>query len=128
MDRATALNKLRKRFGKNFGYRVDPNAPKQEDRDAARAALGPACKERDALVQRLEERRKAILQADAEYQQLLEQSRAARKAVDKLGSITRHHKITIGETVMGGLYFSVHAEGDSWEQIFEKLDAKKKVA
>jgi hypothetical protein len=49
MDRATAIKKLGKLLGKNLGYRVDPTAPLQHERDEARAEFKEAIKVRDAL-------------------------------------------------------------------------------
>lgn len=123
MERAVAIKRLGKLLGKKLGYRVDDKAPKQDDRDAARAALMPAIEERNALQAKRDERRRAILEADAEYKSLCAESRAASERVDKLSSITRHYKFTVGTSE--GLFFLIKAEGDSWEQIIDKLEAEQ---
>ena len=123
MERAVAIKKLGALLGKSLGYRVDPKAPKQEDRDAARAALPAAAAERDALKEKRDARYKAILEADAEYQSLVAAHKAARDRTEKLLSIMRHYKITVGTS--NGMFFSVRAEGDSWEAVIDKLKAKQ---
>ena len=130
MERSVAIKKLGSLLGKNLGYRVDDKAPKQEERDTARAALMPAIEERNALQAKRDARRNAVLAADAEYQSLCAESKAASDRVDKLSSITRHYKFTVGVTqgVAGMNFFSVKAEGDSWEQVIAKLTAKSQKA
>jgi chromosome segregation ATPase len=127
MDRAVALRKIERLVGQKIGYRIDAKAPKQEERDEARAALTPAIEKRNALRDAREARKMAVLEADAEYQRLKAEAQAATEATNKLSSITRHYKITVGSSVMG-LFFSVHAEGDTWEEIIAKLTAGKKIA
>lgn len=126
MERSVAIKRLGKLLGKKLGYRVDDKAPKQDERDAAHAALMPAIEERNALKAKRDERSKAILAADAEYQRLCAESRAAGERVDKLSSITRRHKFTVGTSE--GMFFLVKAEGDSWEQIIDKLEAESRRA
>lgn len=125
MDRTTAITKLRKLLGKTMGYRVDPAAPKQEKRDAAHAALGPSIENRKTLVEQKEKRAAAILAADAEYQRLKAEAKAASEKVEALSAVARGYKITVGTT--NGLFFVVKAEGDSWEQVISKLTAKEAV-
>lgn len=125
MQRSTAMKKLNQLLGKGAGYRIDDKAPTQADRDAAKAELPAAVKERDKLRAELEARREAVLLADPEYQALKEALSAARKRADHLSGTTYRHKITVGKTIMDGLMFSVMAEADTWEEIFEKLTKKK---
>lgn len=129
MDRAVAIKKLTKILGKSLGYRVDPKAPTQEEREVAREALKPAIAERENLKAQRDARRAAILAADAEYQNLCAAAKAASEKVDKLGSITRHYKMTVGtmSDIAGLGVFSVKAEGDSWEEVIAKL-TKERVA
>lgn len=127
MQRSTALKKLNALFGKSAGYRIDDKAPTPEERAAAKAELQDAVAERDRLRAAKNARYEAVLKADPEYQALAEASRAASRRTDKLSWTTRHYKITVGKSSMNGLFFSVMAEGDTWEEIFDKL-AEKKVA
>jgi hypothetical protein len=123
MERSTAIKRLGKLLGKNFGYRINDKAPTQEERAAAKEALKPACAERDALKEKRDERHRAILAADAEYQNLHAQHRAATERVDKLGSVTRHYKITVG--VSTSIFFRIMAEGDSWEEVIAVLTKER---
>jgi hypothetical protein len=124
MERTVAIKKLGNILGKGFGYRVDPKAPDQEERDAARIELKAANAEREDIKSKLEARRKAILEADAEFQSLQAAYTAARQHADKLMSRSYHYKITVGNTV-GGMFFSVKAQGDSWEDVIGKLTEKQ---
>jgi hypothetical protein len=119
MERAVALKRLGKLLGKSLGYRVDGNAPTREERAAAREALTLAIANRTARKDAKEARYRAILAADAEYQSLLAAANAASEEVSRLGSITRHYKITVGTT--SSMFFHVRAEGDTWEEIISKL-------
>ena len=122
MERAIAIKKLGKLLGKSLGYRVDPKAPNQEERDDAKAKLPNAIALREALGEQMEARRLAILRADAEYQQLKAAHEGAKKLCNELFSITCHYKITVG--ISGSLFFTVRAQGDTWEQVINKLTEK----
>lgn len=124
MERTVAIKTLGRLLGKNLGYRVNAKAPTQEEREAARAALPQAVEERNKLTEQRDARRKAILAADVEYQNILAAVTVASKNVDKLSSTMHQHKITVG--VSTGMFFLVKAEGDTWEEIIGKLTAEKK--
>ena len=123
MERATAIRRLGRLLGKKLGYRINAKAPTQEEREIAKAALSSAIQDRNKLREQRESRYKAILAADEEYQRLVAAVRAASERVDTLSSITRHYKITVGTSE--GMFFLVKAEGDSWEEIIDKLTTKK---
>jgi hypothetical protein len=127
MERNVALKKIGKLLGKKFGYRINAKAPTPEERAAARLALPAAIEERNKLKEQREARYLAILAADAEFQNLKAAHKAAAEKADRLSSKTRHFKITVGDT-SSGLFFMVKAEGDSWEEIIEKLTNKKVAA
>ncbi len=126
MERSAALKKLGKILGKKLGYRIDPKAPTPDERELAKSELSPACEERNKLKEQRDARHKAILAADTEYQSLHAAYRAASERADKLSSITRRRKITVGTSE--GMFFVVKAEGDSWEEIIEKLTERKAAA
>ena len=126
MERAAAISKLGKILGKKLGYRVDPKAPTREEREAARTELPTAIAERKVLAEKKEARCKVLLEADAEYQALTAAYDKAREHTNKLSAITRHYKITVG--VSDSMFFLIKAEGDSWEEVVDKLTAKKQVA
>jgi regulator of protease activity HflC (stomatin/prohibitin superfamily) len=122
MERAVAVKKLAKILGKTLGYRVDVNAPDAEQRAAAQAKLAEAISVRDQARQKRDERYKALL-ADQEYQDLVAAHKAAQKIADKLSFQAHHHyKFTVGTS--NGMFFHVRAQGDSWEEVIEKLTTK----
>ena len=122
MERAVAIKKLSKYFGKSFGYRIDPKAPDQEERDAALVELRQAIPRRGAISRAMEDRREKVLHADAEYQRLKLEYAEAEKACSALSSITRHYRITVGTS--NSMFFHVKAQGDTWEQVIGKLNEK----
>ena len=123
MERAVAIKKLGKILGKSLGYRVDLKAPDQDDRDEARAKMREVAPERDALKAAVEARREAILQADAEYQRLKAELKNASKTYADLAEITSHYRFTVGTS--SSMFFTVRAQGDSWEEVIAKLTAKQ---
>lgn len=127
MQRSIALKKLNALLGKGAGYRIDNKAPTPDERVAAKAELPAAIAERDRIREAKKSRYEAVLRADTEYVRLADASREAGQRVDRLSGVTRHYKITVGKSSLNGLFFSVMAEADTWEEIFEKL-AKKEVA
>lgn len=122
MERSVALKTLGRLLGKKLGYRIDPKAPTQEERETAKAALSPAIEERKRLKEQRDARYEAILAADTEYQNLLSSYRAASENVDVLLNVMRRRKITVGTSE--GMFFLVKAEGDSWEEVIDKLTVK----
>ena len=123
MERAVAIKRLGKILGKSLGYRVDMKAPNQDERDDARAKLPDATAKRKDLNDRMIARSREILEADMEYQQLKVAYLDAKKCCDELFSITRHYRFTVGTS--NSLFFTVRAQGDSWEQVIEKLTERQ---
>lgn len=126
MKHTTALKKLKSILGATAGYRIDNGAPTPEERAEARAELPAATAERNRLKEARAARGEALLQADPEYQALKAEYDVAAKRAMHLSGMTYRHRITAGKVIQG-LLFSVLAEGDTWEEVFEKL-AKKKAA
>lgn len=126
MERAVALKKLGKILGKSLGYRVDLKAPDQDERDEAMATLREEGPKRDAISKQMEERRLALLQADPEYQRLKAAHAEVKKRCDDLLSISCRYRFTVGTTTT--LFFTVKAQGDSWEQVIAKLTTEKQAA
>jgi hypothetical protein len=126
MERAVAVKKLAKILGKTLGYRVDVNAPDAEQRAEARAQLAEAQAVRDKAKQLRDDRYKVIV-ADKEYQDLVAAHSAAKKVADKLSYKAHHHyKFTVGNS--NGMFFHVMAQGDSWEEVIEKLETERTTA
>ena len=122
MERAVAIKKLGKILGKSLGYRVDPKAPDQDERDEARAKLREIIPEREAKRAAVEARRKALLQADAEYQRLKDELEEIDKRRDRLSATNMHYRFTVGTS--NSLFFTIKAQGDSWEDVIAQVSAK----
>lgn len=123
MRREDAIKKLGRLLGKNLGYRVDPTAPDQDERNEALTNLKIQRPIRDELRKQVELRCKAILAADEEYQRLKAEMKAASDTCDKLLSITNQYRFTVG--VSNSLWFTIRAQGDSWEEVIAKLTKDK---
>lgn len=124
MERSQALKTLRKLIGPEFGYQINSKAVGNEARETAQECLPIAKAEKDRLEKLVTERYRAVLAADAEYQSLRAQSKAATKRFQELSGITRARKITVGTSV-AGMFFMVKAEGDSWEEVIGKVKGGK---
>jgi hypothetical protein len=123
MERAVAIKKLTKILGKSLGYRVDPKAADQDDRNEAMAKLPDVRSAVRALEIQMRQREDAILEADAEYQRLKAARADAKKALDNLLGTTSSYRFTVG--VMSSMFFHVKAQGDSWEEVIAQLTEKK---
>jgi hypothetical protein len=126
VERAVAIKKLTKLLGKKLGWRINAKHPTQEEKDAAKTALPAAVAERELLKQRRDERYKTILAADMEYQRLHAEHHAAYERVNRMQSKMHQHKIAVG-TIESG-FFLVKAEGNSWEEVIDKVAAKEAVS
>ena len=122
MERAVAIKKLGKMLGKSFGYRVDPKAPSSEERDQATTEARSLSAEFKTAEEAEAARRRALLEGDTEYQRLRAETKRLRDAKDGAWSKSRHYKITVGTT--SSIFFHVRAEGDSWEEVIEKVSAE----
>lgn len=117
MNQKQALEKLRKVIGPKLGYRINKNAPDAEKREEIRAAWTEAKRVADAAVAARKARYEALL-ADALYQELKAKAAAAEKVAEvaKVGLYAK--RITVGR--IGGMFFSVVAEGDNWAEVVAK--------
>jgi hypothetical protein len=119
MTREDAIKKLGKLLGKHFGYRVDRDAPGADERAEAKAQL-PALQAAEKLAEdAMEARRRAILAADREYQELVAACKVARDGRRAAAVVTSRFRITVGTT--SDLFFHVKAQGDSWEDVIAQL-------
>ena len=126
MERAVAINKLGKLLGKSAGYRVNPKAATADERAAARVELVLAGAERTKLEQQKNERIRAILAADQEYQALNAAYKTAKKHADELSATIHSYKFTVG--VSNSMFFMVKAQGDSWEDVIRQVEEKRNAA
>ena len=125
MERAVAFKKLRRLLGDKFGYRIDADAPGADIREEVRRQIPEIRAAKQAAEEALAARREAVLAADPEYQQRLEEYQFARDRLKDRLSLAHRYKITVGRA--GDLFFSVEAQGDSWEDVIRKLEAKRNV-
>src|SRR5436189_5683197 len=96
MRREDAIKKLTRLLGKSLGYRVDPKGPDADEREEARAECKVLGAERDALKSKMDARRQAILEGDAEYQSLRTEWKATSERAEKLSWMTHHYRFTAG--------------------------------
>lgn len=120
MERSVALKKLSKILGKNCGYQIDPKAPDQDERDAAKAELPAAREDQERLEKARQERASFLLRNDNEYQILKKAHEVAKERREKLSEMMRWYRITVG--VSTSLFFEIKAQADTWDEIFAKLE------
>ena len=123
MTRAQALTKLKKMYGKKAYATINQKAPTTSKREEAAELLPALRARRDSLRASLESRRVYVLGQDVEYQTLLSQVTEARKEMDAALSVSDSYKFRVGYMELGA--FHIQGEGDTWEQAFEKAEARK---
>lgn len=121
MERAVALNKIRKILGNKFNYRVDPKAPIGDEKVELRAKLTEAMAEQKAAQEKMDDYRRMLLN-DKDYHALQEAYTAARNKADNLRGTVHSSKISVG--IASGMFNFIKAEGDSWEEVIAKLKKK----
>jgi len=118
MNQSQALAKLKKVLGPKMRYRVDPKAPDLKERKSIHAAYEAASEAervaRDACTARLDHLKKW----DAKYQKLLAAFKAAEHHKDSLPS-AHSFRVTVG--LDQTLFFSVKAQGDTWDEVVSQL-------
>lgn len=119
MERVVAIKTLGKLLGKSLGYRVDPKAPTSEEREGAQRQLPALTAAKQEASKAMEDRRRALLDGDQQYQELVAAYRIAREKSEKMFSILHHFKFTVGTS--NGMFFHIKAQGDSWEEVIGKL-------
>lgn len=124
MERAVALKKLGKLLGKSMGYRVDLKAPDQDDRDEALTKLKEERPKKEALRKQMDARVAELLKADEEYQRLKAEHEVSKKRCDEQSYICNRYRFTVG--IMGQLFFSVKAQGDSWEEVIALVEKDRR--
>ena len=118
MNQTQALSKLKAVLGSKFEYRIDSKAPDAAERERRRLAYKAAAEAervaRDAATARLA----ALMKGDAEYQSLRGAVKAAERHKDSLPS-DHDFRITVGRNE--SIFFSVKAQGDTWDEVVSKL-------
>jgi hypothetical protein len=121
MTRQEAIKKLGRIYGKKAGYRVADGAANADERAAASQAL----KELRALNRELDaqiDKRRAELLNVPDYNELLKTRSSIKQQMNTAMSVAASHKFTAGY-VSGMGFFHVEAQGDTWEEIFAKIEA-----
>lgn len=119
MTREQAIKRLRKLYGDKAYWRVGQLASSPEQRAEARAAMLAAKAERDAA----EAERRAFLDALPAYQEIVRRREEARERFERARGMAYYKKFEIGERV--NALFTATTIGDTWEDCFANLDAKK---
>jgi len=123
MNRASAIRQIGKLLGSSFRYRINDKAPTPEERVAAKTEMTAVAKIVADLKAKKEARYEEILKEDAEYQQLYSAWKAERDRHCRLQSMQYSYRITVGK--VSSLFFHVMAEGDTWDEVVEKLTKKQ---
>jgi hypothetical protein len=123
MSPAQAQAALKKLFGKAAAWRYDESALKGEEREALVAALPNLRQTREAAKAAMEARRDELLR-DPEYVKLREAYQRASKEAEIAFSRSIHRRVTVGKC--NGMFLSVVAEGDNWQEAIDNARAKLK--
>lgn len=107
MTQRAAFAEAVKRWGKNAGIRDEP-----------KLASTPAQR---AEYSRLYQANRELLKATTD----VEEKRRLRAIERDLAGRPHHHRYTIGHIAMGGLFFMVEGQGDTWEECFAAHDRRK---
>jgi hypothetical protein len=127
VNRTQALTILKRVIGKHLAYREDSSALVGEELEAAQGILEDANTAYAVAKKACDERRAALLAGDAEYQRLKTASTRAYEAAGKACANAHRRRITVGDT-SNGLFFSVKAEGDNWQEVVDILTKNKAAA
>jgi len=106
---------LKKLIGKRASFYVMRHAGDIDSRREAEEKYRDIIARWEELGAAMHARSTAILQADAEYQQIVRDLRAVRKEKDLVGSATRSYRFTAGSDE--GICFHILAQGDTWEDV-----------
>jgi len=126
MERSVAVKRLHKMLGPKFGYQIDPKALMHDEREAEKEQHQEAVTVRDntrAELQRMRTEHMAKLEATDEYKAIQLKLEEQKKRAQHLAARQMARRFTVGTS--NSLFFHVAAEGDSWEEIFDKLKEKK---
>ena len=122
MNATQALAKARKLLGKAAFIRVNDKAPVGDVREQMHTDWLAAKDAQTAAQDALDARRAAVLKADAEYQQLKCDLAAAKERTEGLCGFNRR-RVEIGSS--GGMFNTIHADGDNFTDALDALAAKR---
>lgn len=123
MNRQQIETRLRKVCGKNAYYEVRNNAPDADGRAALGAAHKKARLDKEEAQKRMNDRTSSLQAADPEYQAALQAWKDAGKRMRDAGGFDSYRINAGTATRVGGLgMFNVRARGDTWAEVFDKLE------
>jgi seryl-tRNA synthetase len=125
MTRDQAFKKIRKLLGPKAAADVRGDISSPEKRERASESLKFLRTRREELDAKITARQKELLDVP-DFQALLEERRKLRKEVDSFQGEALHYKFMAGRiSGVGGIsFFHVEAQGDTWEEVIAKLEAK----
>lgn len=121
MNSKQALARLRKVLGPKAGYRIRNDSPDADERARLTAEIPGKLAERNAAREALEARRKELLM-DPLYLSLVERYRKLQHESAEMVGRNNLARITVGR--VNSLFFTVAAQGETWNEVFEKLKEK----
>lgn len=121
MNKAQAIAKLSKLLGKNMGYRINKGVLKPEDRPAVIAKAQALRAKRD-VAREAKDARYRVLMKDPEYVRLTAEHKAIEAEMQAASYQASQKAITVG--VDGGMFFSVTAEGDNWQEVIDLVEKR----
>ncbi len=126
MNKTQAMAALRGLYGKKAAYRYDDSALKGEALEAAGAASTAAHEAKRVIAERVDARRRELLQ-DPVYLALRAELAAAEKAAGQASAVARHRRVSVGyfSGVAGLQFFHVTAEADNFQDAIDQAKAKK---
>lgn len=122
MTKQEGVKALSRVFGKKAMWRVNDKASSAQERTDAFCALAEARAREAAAKNARDERYRAILAADGEYQTLLAEYKQATADRECLLSRSLSYRVTIGRNE--GMFFAVEAQGDNWADALRQLKSK----
>ncbi len=120
MNQKQAIARLTKRLGRKLAWRVNKNALRADERDEEREASRALRAEAQELKAALEARCAELLK-DPQYVALRERYKEADDAANRALSRSMSKAITVGKIELG--FFLVAAEGDTWEEVVQKVES-----
>lgn len=122
MNQTQALTKLRKIIGPKVSYRIDSKALPADEREAKQAKVRELRAKKQAAEEASAARRAELLR-DPVYRALRAEVNALDAEIGKHLHAAYAKRITVG--VVGGMFFSVRAEGDNWAEVVAAAEAKQ---
>jgi hypothetical protein len=118
MNEKQAIAKLRKVIGQGIAWQYSRGALNAAGRDSEREKARALRTEEHALKEQLDALRAKLL-ADPEYVALRKRWSDTKDSADRASSLSYSKPIKVGRN--GAMFFTVLADGDTWDEIVTKL-------